>query len=182
MATLIRLLALGPALLLGFAPQAGEYQLKGELLVRFADFVVYPEGTFADEDSPFVIGVFGDDPFGALLEQTTEARRVKGRRIEVRRFASLADLAAFGAPHVLFVPQSERPNYREVFDALEGQPVLTVGEEATFARDRGMINLTITEARPHLEIANHRAEAVGLRISPQLLSISEILHTDAPAP
>lgn len=180
MAALIRLLALVSVMLAVALPQTGEYQLKCEVLVRFASFVEFPEWAFADDESPLVIGVFGDDPFGPLLEQTTAARRVKGRRIEVRRIPDLENLAAFGPPHVLFVPRSQRAFYNAIFELLADLPVLSVGEEPTFARDRGVVNLLISDNRPELEIANEHAVAVGLRISSQLLNMVHIIDTAAP--
>jgi len=163
------------ALATGAPPQTAEYALKGELLIRFADFVEFPDEAFASSDAPFVIGVFGSDPFGDVLEETVRDRRIDGRSIIIARFADLDELTASGAPQVLFIPTSARANYEAIFEFLAGLPVLTVGEEPSFARGQGLVNLLIADSRPQLEIANERADAKGLTISSQLLRMSVLI-------
>lgn len=175
MAPLISFVVLATAFAVGAPAQTAEYALKGELLVRFADFVEFPDDAFEASDSPLVIGVFGEDPFGTVLEDTVRERRVNDRSIIIARFSNLDELMAFGAPQVLFIPASERDSYEAIFELIEGQPVLTVGEEPSFARNRGLVNLLITDNRPQLEIANERADARRLTISSQLLRISVLI-------
>ena len=44
------------------------YRIKAVFLLNFAHFVRWPPAALADETSPFIIGVLGDDPFGNSLD------------------------------------------------------------------------------------------------------------------
>src|SRR5450432_1916809 len=46
-----------------------EYNVKAVSLYAFGRYVTWPETAFQTADSPFVIGVLGDNPFGDALEQ-----------------------------------------------------------------------------------------------------------------
>src|SRR4051794_27981903 len=61
----------------GLAPSAhaqiaasGEYKIKAVYLYNFVQYVDWPAGAFADEKSPLIIGVLGNDPFGKILDET----------------------------------------------------------------------------------------------------------------
>src|SRR5271163_1246273 len=45
-----------------------EYPLKAVFLLNFAQFTDWPTNAFDQPDSPLVIGVWGNDPFGAVLD------------------------------------------------------------------------------------------------------------------
>src|SRR4028119_890287 len=46
-------------------PAPSEYQVKAAFLYNFGRFVSWPSGSFAQSNSPFIIGVVGQDPFGS---------------------------------------------------------------------------------------------------------------------
>ena len=53
-------------------PRSKEYQIKAAFLFNFAQFVEWPPTAFTNADAPFCIGVLGDDPFGAALDETVQ--------------------------------------------------------------------------------------------------------------
>ena len=67
------------------AATPGEYQVKAVFLYNFSRFVEWPETAFADPKSPFVVGVFGFDPFGADLDEAVRGESVRGHPLVVRR-------------------------------------------------------------------------------------------------
>src|SRR5262245_52584440 len=71
MAFLRNLSALIVALLLvspGASAALSEHRVKAVFLFNFSKFVEWPPSAFAAADAPFVIGVFGRDPFGNDLD------------------------------------------------------------------------------------------------------------------
>jgi len=74
-----RRLSLAPLLVLVFfvgAPRVwaqgnspSEYQIKAAFLLNFAKFVDWPPNSFAGPESPFLICVVGEDPFGGVLDE-----------------------------------------------------------------------------------------------------------------
>src|ERR1044071_4339823 len=82
------------------AQQVAEYQLKAAFLFNFLQFVEWPADAFASADSPIVLGVLGEDPFGELLDQLVQDAAVSGRRIVVRRYQRSDEIDVC---HLLFI-------------------------------------------------------------------------------
>src|SRR5688572_2161276 len=72
-----------------FAPaqsgQSSEYHVKAAFLLNFAQFIEWPAEAFADAQSPIVVGVLGDDPFGTILEDVFHDASAQGRSLIVQR-------------------------------------------------------------------------------------------------
>src|ERR1051325_2122547 len=61
-----------------------EYQLKAIFLFNFAQFVDWPPEAFPEARTPLVIGVLGEDPFGAYLDETVRGETVNNRSLLVQ--------------------------------------------------------------------------------------------------
>src|ERR1043166_7669965 len=68
-----------------------DYQVKAVFLFNFAQFVEWPSTAFANDTSPVVIGILGDDPFGVVLEATLKGEVARGRKIVVKHFTTEDD-------------------------------------------------------------------------------------------
>jgi hypothetical protein len=147
-------------------PTASEYEVKAAFLYNFARFVEWPEGASGNQ---FVIGVFGEDPFGSVLDQTVGGKRVGGNELVLRRFRSLESLEPC---QILFIAAGEQGRFAEVVAALHGAPVLTVGESEGFLERGGIINLRLEDQKVRFEINAGEAERAGLKISSQLLKLA----------
>src|SRR5580692_3792840 len=79
-------LTLRPITLAAQTSISKEYQIKAVFLFNFAQFVQWPETNFSGADAPFCIGVLGDDPFDAFLDETVRGETVKGHPLVVRRY------------------------------------------------------------------------------------------------
>src|SRR2546428_4351822 len=85
MAFLTAVTALTSALLLVQSPRASEYQVKAVFLFNFAQFVDWRSPPAQDPRAPLLIGILGDDPFGAILDETVRGERLGERPFEIRR-------------------------------------------------------------------------------------------------
>ena len=65
----ILLLITSSGVALGQGTTVKEYQLKAVFLYNFAQFVDWPSNSFNGDDAPLVIGIMGEDPFGAYLRK-----------------------------------------------------------------------------------------------------------------
>ena len=92
MALLKVVAALMSALLLVQSPRASEYQVKAVFLFNFAQFVEWPAVAAADPRTPVIIGILGEDPLGAFLDETVRGERLGERSFEIRRYRQLADI------------------------------------------------------------------------------------------
>src|SRR5437660_11311395 len=58
-----------------------ESRVKAGFLYNFAKLTEWPTNSFAAADSPIVIGVLGNDPFGAILDDALRGKAIDGRKI-----------------------------------------------------------------------------------------------------
>lgn len=154
------------------APPAKEYDVKAVFLFNFAQFVEWPENAFANKDSPLVLGVLGNDPFGASLDEAVRGKSVDSRPMEVRRFRSVEEAKDC---NILFVGASEMTQLPSVLEALKENYVLTVGETDRFAREGGMIGFVEREGRIRLLVNLKAVQAAKLTVSSKLLRVAEIV-------
>ena len=153
----------------GMEPVSKEYQIKAAFLYNFANFVQWPAQSFADADSPIVIGVFGTSPFGTVLEKAVSGRKINGHRIVTM---VVQTPAAARQAHLLFVGATEDSKLDELKAALSGAPVLTVGESPAFAQQGGMITFVLKSDKLRFEINVETAQKAGLKISAQLQKLA----------
>src|ERR1700683_2864469 len=100
-------------------------------------FVTWPPSVFTNDGAPFYIGVLGDDPFGASLDQTVQGETVNHHKMIVQRLQRVEDCKDC---QMVFVSRSEEKNLAVILAGLDSGPVLTVSEIRGFARQGGIIN------------------------------------------
>ena len=151
-----------------------EYQLKAVFLFNFSRFVEWPASAFAGPESPFVVGVFGHDPFGAELDDVVKGETVNGRPLVVRRVASAAEAAQC---QILFIHHSEDQRLTEVLSAVDRHSTLTVSDLPGAAQRGVMIRLVTEGGRIRMRINVESARAAALTINSNLLRSAEIVQT-----
>jgi hypothetical protein len=166
---------LGPQQSRAHAAASREYQIKAACLLNFAQFVEWPAAAFAKPDSPIIIGVLGDDPFGDALESTFHDESIHGRPLVVRRSRELDDLKSC---HLLFISKSEKSRLSEILSGSIDTAAVTVGEIDEFAQRGGIINFYIDNAKIRFEVNPDAAQRKGLKIGSQLLKRARIVGSD----
>jgi YfiR/HmsC-like len=156
------------------AAAAPEYQVKAVFLFHFAQFVSWPAGAFADSAAPLVIGILGQDPFGAFLDETVRGEAIEGHPLVVRRFDRVEEIAGC---HILFVSRDVMPQMPAILQALTGRNVLTVSDVPGFASQGGMIRFVTDRNRIRLRINLEAARAADLTLSSKLLRPAEIIRS-----
>ncbi|HEV8574245.1 MAG TPA: YfiR family protein [Dehalococcoidia bacterium] len=149
-----------------------EYEVKAAYIYNFATFVEWPAAAFSQPNSPIVIGIVGKDPFGATFDRVVEGKAINNRPLVVRRLKWGPEVRQC---HILFVSVSEKDKIGRLPELLKGAPVLTIGETTGFARNGGIINFFLDEARVRFEINPQAARQAGLSISSRLLSLAKIV-------
>lgn len=164
---LVLLMTVGPVMADNAAD--AEYRLKAAYLFNFARFAQWPPATFTATNSPLVIGVLGNNPFGAALEEVVRGRFVNGRPVVVKPVAT-AEEAKFC--QVVFIPASEQANVRRHLETLRTAPVLTIGESVEFLDAGGVIRFFVEQNKIRFDINKAQADAEGLQMDSQLLSLA----------
>lgn len=148
-----------------------EYQVKAVFLFNFSQFVDWPATTFAAPDSPVIIGIMGDDPFGSFLEETIRGEKVGEHPLQIQRYRT-PDQADC---HILFISRSEAGRLESVLSVLAGKSVLTVSDVEGAARGGVVIRFFTESNRIRLRINLDAAKRAGLTISSKLLRSAEIV-------
>ncbi len=148
-----------------------EYDVKAAFLYNFASFVEWPTAAFARPDSPFVIGVLGNDPFGTILDELVKGEQVGSHPLILHRFNRVEDM---NRCHILFISASEARRTKEILRKLKGQSVLTVADIPGFAEGGGMIGFT-ADTRVSIVMNQAALQAAKLTVSAKLLRLAHLV-------
>ncbi|HEY8994027.1 MAG TPA: YfiR family protein [Lacunisphaera sp.] len=156
-----------------------EYQIKAVFLFNFAQFVEWPADAFPEANSPLVIGVLGEDPFGQALDETVHGEQVGSRPLLIQRWRRIEDV---GPCHILYISTSEQSRRDKIIAQLNARSTLTVSDSEDFARHGGMIRFFTDHNRIRLQINLEAVRAARLTISSKLLRPAEIVAGNGGVP
>ena len=145
-------------------------QVEAVFLFYFSQFVGWPPSAFPGPQSPIVIGVLGNDPFGGALDEAVAGERVNGRPVVVQRLRSVDEASGC---QILYISSSEAAQLPQILGALKGHNILTVSDAGRFAQSGGMIRFVLIDSHVRLRINAHAAQAAGLTLSSKLLRVAE---------
>lgn len=148
-----------------------ENTIKAVFLFNFTQFIEWPADAFASPSSPLVIGILGDDPFGAHIDETIQGEKAGSHPLIVQRFRERKDIKNC---HILFINAKEAD--KEMLSSFSGKNVLTVSDAKNFMQAGGMIRFSTENNKIKLEINPEAAKAEGLAISSKLLRIATIFN------
>jgi hypothetical protein len=151
-----------------------EHEVKAAFLFQFLSYVDWPEPSFKDGGSPFVIAVLDADDVHADLQQLVQGRTAQGRPVEVRQVYGAGSLKGV---HLLFVGRGDAA----VLPELAGKKGLLVVSEAEGALDRGaMVNFMRVGDHVRFQVCPDAAERAGLKISSRMLSVAQFVKQERP--
>ena len=151
-----------------------EYRVKATFLLQFAQFVDWPPKVFSGAQTPLVIGVLGEDPFGNFLDETVRGETVERHALAVQRYRRVEEIKNC---QVLFVSRSEESRLEEIAAVLKGRNILMVGDGERFAYRGGMIQFVTEANKIRLRINLDAARAANLTISSKLLRLATVIKT-----
>ena len=163
------------ALLLATAVRAtapDEYQVEAVFLLHFTQFVEWPPQAFPAADTPFVIGVLGQDPFGHALDEAVHGETMNGHPLVVKRFSSVNELSPC---QILFIDRSAVSQADRVIGSLLHTGTLTVTNFEVPAPADTIIRFLNEDQRIRLRINVEYARNAGLTISSKLLRPSQVV-------
>lgn len=153
------------------APPLNEYQVKAVFLYNFARFVEWPAAALDRGGDTFVIGILGEDPFGAALESTVRGEVIHDRRLVVRHFSSAGEAAS---GHIVFIGSPAGERFGPALAELARAGVLTVGDSERLAGPGVVISFRLEQNRVRFDVNLEAAERAGLKISSHLLKLARV--------
>lgn len=153
-----------------------EYQVKAEMMIRIGEFVDWPEGTFPSPESPFYIGIVGENPFGNYLEPFVQNEKIKGHPIVLRIFPH----GTISEPcHMVFIARSVQPKIDEILSQVGETPVLSVGDSETMCKSGVHIGFLTSEGHIRFHVNLDSVKRCHLTFPSQLLRLAvKVLGTE----
>jgi len=159
-----------------FSQQYTEYELKAAYIYNFGKFIQWPEETFKNPNDPFIIGIYGQNPFGEILQQTIQNKNLQNRSIVIINVSSIEEASTC---HILFISKTNKIQLNQIIQGVGNKPVLTVGDNIPeFCQSGGIINFTSQHSQKRFEINNKASARMLLIISSKLLALSRIVTDD----
>jgi hypothetical protein len=150
-----------------------EYEVKAAFLLNFVRLIEWPASAFSDDDTPYVLGVFADDPFQGALEAVLEGSSIAGRPLRTMRIDSPRDAQRC---HLVFVPASQTKQLSTLKRAVAEAPVLLVTEGEDLARRGAAISFYQEGDRVRFEVNRQAAQRVKLKPSSRLLRLARLVE------
>ncbi len=150
-----------------------ECKVKYVFLYSFGLLVNWPDSTFQETGGDFRIGVLGDKPYGQILDQIAQKKRLRGRRIVIQRFQSFSE---YRPCHVLYVTETvSAEECTSVVTSLRSSSVLIVGETPGFAADGGTMNFYIDGQSVKFELNLTASKRQQLLVNARLSKIAKVV-------
>lgn len=148
---------------------AAQRRIEAAYLYKFGTYITWPTEAFPAPDSPFVIGVAGDDGMAAELEALVNGRSMNGRSVVVRRVRAGQSIAGI---HIMFVAAGTAQG-ETLIGAARGNPTVAV-TEGDDGLDRGAdMTFVLVNDRVRFDISLETTQASGVKVSSQLLSVAD---------
>ena len=152
---------------------------KGEIVFELVRFVDWPAPGAEGSALPFVIGVLGDERWGAAIRKAASGSQIRGRPVVTRSFRNLDEVDPCS---VLVVGRSKARYLPTILEFLEGgRGILTIGDRAGFADGGGVVELVELPDRIGFEVNRDAARQAGLELGAQILRLAERLLPESDA-
>ena len=152
-----------------------EYTVKAALVYNFARFTEWPDDAFDLNERTLKIMYYGDENLRDAFE-TVSGRMVGNRRIVVEYAAEPEDVIGC---NLLFLARTEREEWPQILAAIEGDPILIIGEMNGFLESGGVVNLHLVKSKIRFQVNLDSARARELQISSQLLMLAtSVIETE----
>jgi TonB family protein len=160
------------------AQNASEDQVKAAYLFNFAKLAEWPSNALPP-DSPLVIGVSGgDENFLGALKTVVAGKTIGTHTLLVNPVKSQEDMKSC---HIVFFRASEKKHTEDAIVGLTQTGVLLVGEDESFLRQGGMINLVKDHGSIRFEVNADALDRSQIHFSSKILALAKTGYGSAPA-
>jgi len=163
------LLPAAPAAAAPAAIAASAERIQAAYLHKFLNYVEWPAPMLAQADTPYVIGVAGDDVVADELAHIAAGRSVNNRGVIVKRVLPGDALSGL---HMLFIGDGERSRLAQWLRMARGRAILTVSATDGGLDQGSIINFQNVDGKVRFEVSIDAAEQSGLRLNSRLFSVA----------
>lgn len=150
---------------------ADEYQLKAVFLLRFTQFITWPEEAFESEDSEFQICVYETHPFEDLIELAIDEQSIGEHKLV---FNIVEEFESLKACQMIFISRYQEDVVTDIVKQVYDLPILIVSDADGSVHQGVMINFYQENSKIRLKVNRKRAESSNLAIPSAILQLSQI--------
>jgi hypothetical protein len=158
-----------PAAAAGAGMVASEERVEAAYLHKFLNYAEWPPAAFPQADTPYVIGIAGDDTVADELARIAAGRSVNNRGVIVKR---LLPGDVVNGLHMLYVGRGERAHLAQWLRLAKGRPILTVSAADGALEQGSIINFRVVDDRVRFEVSIDAAEQGGIHLNSRLFSVA----------
>lgn len=150
-----------------------EYRFKAVYMLNFLQFVEWPDSVIKNDQSPIILSIVGDDPFGNILDETFHNEKFNGHPILLSRYQTVNEA---GKCHIMFIGSSEKNISKEILRRLNEASILTVSDLNDFGNQGGGIGFYLEKNKVRFEINLMALKQGELKASSKLLRLAKIIN------
>ncbi len=153
----------------------GEYDVKAVSLSKIAKYIEWPEkADMVDESKPFVIAVFGRNPFGTILDHiyVSGKKKIKNKNVVIHY---LTEVGQIDQCHILFISGSEEKRLDKILSRTKGKAILTFGDTKNFGEKGVHFNFYKTKDTIKFELNESSVAVEGIVVDYRLRNFSKIV-------
>lgn len=148
---------------------AEESRVKAAYLYRFISYIDWPPQAFPQPNSPYVIGIVGEERVAEEFSRISVGKLVNSRPISVKKIFYADSLSGV---HLLYIGHEENSRLSQWMKASAGLPLLTVTESRDAIGLGSMINFRLVDDYVRFEVGLDSFEKSGLHISSRMLAVA----------
>ncbi len=169
-------------------------QVKSAFLLNFLKFTDWPKKTFANEETPIIVGVIGEQPEQKILDQSLAKGKAHNRTIELQYFdipdpkkepdqeafdSQLADLKkSLAACQLVYITEAETAAYKESLPDLVVNQTLLVSDNADLLQEGVHLAFEIDKGHVVFKAALETIKEMAYKLSSKLLRLARPVDKD----
>ena len=155
---------------------AAQRRIEAAYLYKFGAYITWPAEAFTAADSPFVIGVAGDDDMADELTTLVAGRTLNGRPMLVRKIRAGQSIAGV---RILFVAAGTEQG-DTLIDAARDNTTVCVTEGANGLERGADMSFEVINDRVRFDVSLDSTHFRGVTVSSQLLSVANKVEGPKP--
>ena len=137
------------------------------------NFTKYIEWPISVRSGDFVIGILGNSPIEAELNNLAAAKKVGSQSIVIKKYKTIDEI---GTCHILFIPSSKSAELSKIISKIGQKNTLVITEKEGMANKGSSINFVIRENKQKFELNMANTSKMGLKISSSLQQLAILIN------
>lgn len=154
------------ALVLSIQAQTSNAKMQSVFIYNFTKLVNWPA---AYQGGNFVIGVLGNSPIVAELENMASTKKAGSQTIVIEKYANVD---AIKKCHILVIPETQSSKIGAAIGKTSGNSTLVVTDTEGGTKKGASINFVVVDSKQKFELSEVNANSKGLKVGAELIKLA----------